>query len=145
MENVTFFTLLPETIQGKTSKADEEFMYYVSKAFEFAEKENLNIVNACGVAVFEKSQTVEKYFSRLKRKSTVLILSTAHIGNFDILNSFIEKQVTFLNISGEYLVSAKGMKEFWEDYVNRAKKDYPFALPYLEKLGMLDLQKRKSL
>jgi len=113
MKNVTFFTLLPETILGRTRNSAEEFFEYCMMADIFAKSNNLNIVNGCGISNLGDVNMRKKYFSRLKRRSTVLIISPVHVANPVILNLFIGKDVTFRVIEGDYLIKPKNLKEFF--------------------------------
>ncbi|AMX00350.1 hypothetical protein [Rummeliibacillus stabekisii] len=113
MKNVTFFTLLPETILGRTRNSAEEFFEYCMMADIFAQSNNLNIVNGCGISNLGDVNMRKKYFSGLKRRSTVLIISPVHVANPVILNLFIGKDVTFRVIEGDYLIKPKNLKEFF--------------------------------
>ncbi|WP_156289875.1 hypothetical protein [Oceanobacillus salinisoli] len=136
MKNVTFFTLLPESIKGKSMEADKEFLLYVTRAFNFADKNNLNLQNSCGVTTFENS-SLDKYFSKLKRRSTVLIISPALVANPSILNNFIKKDVTFRVIEGDYLMKPKLLKELWLEEAKTATINFPDAVDYLIKTEVL--------
>lgn len=136
MENVTFFTLLPESIKGKRMEADKEFLLYVTRAFNFAAANNLNLLNSCGVTSFENS-SLDKYFSKLKRRSTVLIVSPMYVANPKILNSFIRKDVTFRVIEGDYLMKPKLLKKLWLDEAKNATTNFPNAVEYLIKTEVL--------
>jgi len=136
MENVTFFTLLPESIKGKRVEADKEFLLYVARAFNFADKNNLNLQKFCGVTTFENC-SLDKYFSKLKRRSTVLIISPMFVANPKILNSFIRKDVTFRVIEGDYLMKPKLLKKLWLDEAKNATTNFPNAVDYLIKTEVL--------
>jgi hypothetical protein len=136
MEKVTFFTILPESIKGKRMEADEEFLKYVTLAFNFADQNNLNLQNACGVTTFENS-SIDKYFSKLKRKSTVLIISPTFVANHKILDSFIKKDVTLRVIEGDYLIKPKRLKELCLLESKNATINFPNALDYLIKTEVL--------
>lgn len=141
MENETFFTLLPESIKGNRVEANMEFLMYATIAFGFADKHNLNLKNACGVSTFENG-SLEKYFSKLKRKSTVLIISPALSANPKIFNSFIRKDVTFRVIEGDYLIKPKLLKELWIEEAKTATVKFPNAVDYLIKTEVLTAERK---
>ncbi|MEK5104938.1 hypothetical protein MKX83_23635 [Cytobacillus sp. FSL M8-0252] len=136
MENVTFFTLLPESIKGKRMEADKEFLKYLTVAFNFADKHNLNLKNACGISTFENS-SLEKYLSNLKRKSTVLIISPALVANPKVLNVLIGKEITLRVIEGDYLIKPTLLKEIWLEEAKTATTKFPNAVDYLIKTEVL--------
>lgn len=142
MENVTFFTLLPQTILGRTKEGHKEFLYYSTVAFAFAEAHNLNILNGCGVSTFENFKMQEKYFSKLKRKSTVLIIDKEMVGNFEILDAFIEKQVIFRVIEGDFLITPYEVKKMWTTFAENAHDLPNVSVEYLKRTGMLELDWR---
>lgn len=144
MENVTFFTLLPESIEGNRLEADREFTMYVTIAFAFAANHNLNIKSVCGISTFENS-SLEKYFSKLTKRSTVLIISPALVGNPKILNSFIRKDVTFRVVEGDYLVKPKLLKKLWLEQAKKAKTNFPNAVDYLIKTEVLTAEGKVNL
>lgn len=120
MKNVTFFTLLPKTILGINRNAAKEFLEYDMMASLFAKNNNLNVVNGCGLSNLGDINMRNKYFSELKRKSTVLIISPNHVANAEILDCFIKKGVIFRVIEGDYLIKPKQIKEQWSAEVKAA-------------------------
>lgn len=113
MKDVTFFTLLIDTILGRTKDSVMEFLNYEMMASSFAKDKNLNIVNGCGALDLTDENLHSEYFSKLKRKSTVLIVSPLHVANAVVLDFFIDKEVTFRVIKGDYHIKAKRLKEIW--------------------------------
>ena len=136
MEKVSFFTLLPESIKGNKAEADKEFLLYLAIATEFADRENLIITNACGVSTFENT-SLEKYFSKLKKKSTVLIISPSFVTNPKVLNCLIKKDINLRIIDGDYMMRPKLLKQLWLDEAKEAHKKYPNAVDYLVKTNVL--------
>lgn len=142
MKNVTFFTLLPETILGRTRNSAEEFFEYTMMVDIFAENNNLNIVNGCAISNFEDKSMNDKYFSRLKKKSTVLIISPVHVANSNILDLFISKDVTFRVIKGDYLMKPKLLKKIWLEEAKTTK--IPLAVENLFKTELLTAEGKVS-
>ncbi|MGM8216826.1 hypothetical protein ACLIA0_14925 [Bacillaceae bacterium W0354] len=112
MEDVTFFTLLPESIKGKRMEADKEFLMYLTIALSFADKHDLILRSACGISTYENSR-LREYFSKLRKGSTVLIVSPKHVANDKILNQFIRKDVRFRVIDEDYIIKPELLKKQW--------------------------------
>lgn len=112
MEEVTFFTLLPESIKGKRMEADKEFLMYLTIALSFADRHDLILRSACGISTYENNR-LREYFSKLRKGSTVLIISPKLVANDKILNQFIRKNVRFRVIDEDYIIKPELLKKQW--------------------------------